>query len=413
MKIATEYINIPLENVGLSIQSSLQEIGQFVDADRAYVFDYNMENRTSTNLFEYCKEGIEPEIQNLQQIPFDVIPDWCNAHFKGEVIYIPDVGALPEGNLRDILAPQGILSLITLPMMEGNVCLGFVGFDAVQHYRSYNEEELRLLLLFAQMPVNLQLRSRQEKRSQELTKKIETALKTETELNLIKTRFITMTSHQFRTPLTSIQASAELIAFNIGNLDIPVRGRLEKNINRIIQEVDRLTALMNDVRFLGAAGADRVPYQPVETNLGTLMSEIIENQEPPFGDPRKASLSISGEPRLIQLDPPLFHQLICNLLSNALKYSAGKPAPSVELRYNPEEIRITITDHGIGIPKNDIPRLFETFYRASNVDNINGTGLGLSISKHIAQLHGGEILIKSEELAGTVVTLVLPLKAAQ
>lgn len=407
MRMASAFINIPLEKVSGDIQTALTDIGAFVEADRAYIFDYNHERKVCSNTHEYCAEGISPEIDNLQDVPFDLIPDWCNEHFAGRLIYIPVVENLPEGNLRDLLAAQSIRSLISIPMMSDGICLGFVGFDSVRTERKYDEPEINLLKLFAEMLVNITLRIRQEEAAQELTHRLEFALARETELNLMKTRFITMTSHQFRTPLTTIQASAELIGFGVSVLNSPEKVKLTKNINRILQEVERLTSLMNDVRFLGKAGSDRIPFEPAEHDLNSLLSEIVQAQEGPTGDSRKAELNIFGTPRNVRVDGTLFRQLICNILNNALKFSAEKPAPQVKLTYMNAGVAITISDSGIGVPEQDIPRLFETFYRASNVDNINGTGLGLAIAKHIVQLHQGKITFSSKLHQGSTVEIEL------
>lgn len=351
--------------------------------------------------------GISPEISNLQQIPYDAIPDWCEAHFQGNMIYIPDVMALPKGNLKDILASQQIKSLISLPMMDGSNCIGFVGFDSVRNLRQYHEAEISLLKLFSNMLVNLQLRTAQENRNQELREELEKALAHETELNLMKSRFITMTSHQFRTPLTSIQASAELIGFGISTQEFLTKAKVEKNIKRIIQEVDRLTLLMNDVRFLGRVESNRIPFEPSPNDLEALLHQIIHTQETLANDDRLIKLSIEGKPQPVNVDPVLFQQLVSNLISNALKFSPQQPTPEIQLMYFPEHIELVFSDKGIGIPEKELPSLFQSFFRASNAENFNGTGLGLSIVRHITDLHQGKISVVSKVGEGSSFRLTL------
>ncbi len=166
MAISTKYINLPLDQVETAINTSLQELGEFVGADRAYVFDYHFAQGITTNTYEWCEEGVTPEIDNLQEVPLSMLNFWVETHTQGKTMYVPDVQALPPGGLREILEPQNIKSLIAVPMMDGEKCLGFVGFDAVRRHYQYSEKERALLKLFAQMLVNIRLRSEAEKQLQ-------------------------------------------------------------------------------------------------------------------------------------------------------------------------------------------------------------------------------------------------------
>jgi PAS domain S-box-containing protein len=148
MSISTRYINIELEDSSEAIQNALKEIGEFVEADRAYVFDYHFNEGLCTNTFEWCQEGISPEIQNLQSVPLEEMPYWVKTHAEGETMYIPSVEDLPEGGLKNILVPQGIKSLIAVPMIKNNKCYGFLGFDSVRNFRTYTEREKALLRSF-------------------------------------------------------------------------------------------------------------------------------------------------------------------------------------------------------------------------------------------------------------------------
>lgn len=164
--IASTYINLDLTMVEPTINDSLRKMGLFVNADRAYIFDYDFDNNTCSNTYEWCNQGIDPEINNLQQISNDFFPQWIEQHHKGTAFYVQDVGALPhdgETGLRAILEPQGIKSLIAIPMLQRNELVGFVGFDSVIKHHIYTEKEKRLLFLFAQMLINIRDRQRWEK----------------------------------------------------------------------------------------------------------------------------------------------------------------------------------------------------------------------------------------------------------
>ncbi len=155
IKISNSYINAPVSRFVETINETLREIGEFVCADRAYIFDYDWSNNVCNNTFEWCSEGIAPEIKNLQKIPLEVISQWVNTHKNNQPIFVGNVALLQEDDtLREILEPQGIKSLISIPMMDGNQCIGFVGFDSVKTLHKYSDQEKILLQVFSQMLVN-------------------------------------------------------------------------------------------------------------------------------------------------------------------------------------------------------------------------------------------------------------------
>jgi PAS domain S-box-containing protein len=157
--IADTYINAPIEELDAMINMSLKQMGEFVHADRAYIFDYDWFADVCNNTYEWCAANITPEIENLQGVPLEMIPEWITAHKQGIPMFIPDVFALPEDNgVRQILEPQGVKSLLTLPLLDGNKCVGFVGFDSVVMFHTYSDKEKNLLRIFAQMLVNVQNR---------------------------------------------------------------------------------------------------------------------------------------------------------------------------------------------------------------------------------------------------------------
>jgi PAS domain S-box-containing protein len=163
--IASTYINLDLNDVEMTINKSLEKMGQFVHADRSYIFDYNFDKETTSNTYEWCNTGINPEIENLQDVPMEYFPQWVESHQKGETFYIPDISALDEtfDGLRSVLEPQGIKSLIAIPMIDQGELMGFVGFDSVATHHVYTEKEQRLLQLFGQMLINIRNRQKWEK----------------------------------------------------------------------------------------------------------------------------------------------------------------------------------------------------------------------------------------------------------
>ncbi len=160
--MASLFINIPLKNVDAAIDSALEKMAIFVNADRAYIFDYNMDKDTTTNTFEWHGDDISPQIQDLQNIDINLLPGWLPKHKNGEYVLIEDVSALPKGKLYDVLAPQGIKSLLTLPLFEDKKCKGFIGFDSVKSLHNFSEYEITLLNFFSVLLGNISDRKRIE-----------------------------------------------------------------------------------------------------------------------------------------------------------------------------------------------------------------------------------------------------------
>lgn len=185
----------PLAACAPAIQRGLAGIGKFLSADRAYLFDYDFTAGTTSNTFEWCADGVSPQILDLQRLPIDAIPDWVEVHRRGETLLIHNVEQLPPGNLREILVPQGIKSLVAVPLMERAQCIGFVGLDAVRQTTRFGAFEGDLLRAFADKLVGLRQRERLERslreaqaRTSAMLREQKTSLK-EREAHIARTQF--------------------------------------------------------------------------------------------------------------------------------------------------------------------------------------------------------------------------------
>jgi PAS domain S-box-containing protein len=173
-KIATDFINIRITEVDETINESLKVIGEFVKADRVYLFDYDWGKNICNNTYEWCSQGIQPQIEELQGISLEAIPHWVDTHKQGGIVHIPDVFALSEKDaVRQILEPQDIKSLISIPVMDGSLCIGFLGFDSVREHHNYTKSEEGVLVILAQMMANISRQKKIEKEQQKLTHAIE------------------------------------------------------------------------------------------------------------------------------------------------------------------------------------------------------------------------------------------------
>jgi diguanylate cyclase (GGDEF)-like protein/hemerythrin-like metal-binding protein/PAS domain S-box-containing protein len=155
LNISTLFINLPIEEVDDAIQKSLQSMATFVGADRAYIFEYDMKKHTSSNVYEWCADGILPQIDNLQNIPNDKVPELTQVHMLGKMKVIDNTFNMPQSEFKEILISQKIKSLVTIPLMKKAECRGFVGFDAVKVIHKFSQDEIEILDLFSKTLVNI------------------------------------------------------------------------------------------------------------------------------------------------------------------------------------------------------------------------------------------------------------------
>ena len=231
---------------------------------------------------------------------------------------------------------------------------------------------------------------------------LKNALNKEKHLHELKSRFVTMTSHEFRTPLATIKTSADILSMKSAAIkDEEMRKSLKKHLSQINREIDRLTALMTDVLMLGKTESDQIQMHPEITNLVELIYLIAQNHSERQKDGRSLDVRVIGIPSSKFIDPNLFTHILNNLIANAFKYSTGCKAPLLVLQFNGDEFSILVKDFGIGIPVEERENIFQSFYRASNADEIEGTGLGLVITKNLVERHNGKISLHHPSEGGT------------
>ena len=235
---------------------------------------------------------------------------------------------------------------------------------------------------------------------------MKTALEKQKELNNMKTRFVSMTSHELRTPLTTIQTNIELMEHWLNKEELQFGEKYGKNMYRINAQINRLTDLMNDILLMGKIESGNLTCTPETCNIEVLCSDVIEELGNQYEQP--VELKIHGSYRDSYLDKKKYRHVLTNLVSNALKYSLGSQSPKLTISFKKECILIDIHNHGIGIPTDEQEQIFSSFYRGSNVSNIQGTGLGLAIVHEFVTMHGGSIKVKSCEEQGTTFSIEQP-----
>ncbi len=233
------------------------------------------------------------------------------------------------------------------------------------------------------------------------------SLEKEKELSELKSRFVSTASHQFRTPLSVIQASMAILDIQKSELKGDFKASFDQVYERVKGQIRRMTNLMDEVLILSKIDSGNIKPKFQWVDLVGLCEEIVTNYNEIQEDGRKIGFDVKGNSEDVYLDPKLMEHALSNLVSNALKYSRGAKDPSLTLVYENENIEILIKDYGIGIPKKDLKHLFEPFYRASNSGDYNGTGLGSTIAKDYIEMNGGHLSVSSQENVGSVFKISL------
>lgn len=239
---------------------------------------------------------------------------------------------------------------------------------------------------------------------QEKELKLVRALTKEKELGELKSRFVSMASHEFRTPLSSILASSGLIA---RYSDTAQQEKRMKHINRIKSSVKNLTNILNDFLSLEKLESGIINFQKTEVNFVEFVDTLLDEMKLTSTENQTVRPQHSGYATAL-IDKHLVKNILINLLSNAIKYSPEGGNIDLISSIENDVLSIKVRDYGIGIPAQDQPHMFDRFFRATNVTNIQGTGLGLVIVKRYLDLMNGNIGFESKENEGTTFTVEIP-----
>ena len=387
-------------------------------------------NSTISALFEYATEGIlitdskgmifriNPSAEKifgytkgeLNNKPIEIlIPSrFSHTHVKKRDGFIEDPHARPMGKGIALFGKRkdGVefpveVSLSPFEAKEGKYVIAFIiditerrkAEEKIKNHSSELEKQVEDRTLILREAIH-----ELENTKDELKKSLEK----EMELNDMKSRFVSMASHEFRTPLATILSSLSLVTKYIeqGNEE-----KKNKHINRIKSSVNNMTDILNDFLSLSKLEEGKVDasFEPFDLNAFT--EEVCQEMEIMVKTGQQVVYVHSGNEKIVDLDKKLIRNIFFNLISNAIKFSDEGKKILVETSINKGEVIISVTDQGIGIPKEDQEHLFERFYRAHNATNIQGTGLGLNIVTKCVELMKGKINYQSKEGVGTKFTI--------
>lgn len=405
LKISSEHINVPINKTFESINRSMEDIGLFVGADRVYIFDYDWDKNTCSNTYEWCRPGISPQIEELQNISNELLDWWPKKHKNREFIYIESISILPENDyVRQVIEPQGIKSLIAIPLINHNECIGFVGFDFVRMHHNVSEQEKYLLEFFAQIIVNIYNRIETHKNLVEAKEKAE-------ESDRLKTAFLLNLSHEIRTPMNGILGFLNLLQ----EPDLS-KQEVEQYAQIVNRSSERLISTINDIIEMSRIQSNEVKVSNEMTNIRAILQAhhtIFKKAIEDLGIEFIVKENLPYNLTIIETDTIKLDSILYRLIQNAAKFTKQGRIEIGNFVGN-NEIVFYVQDTGKGIEKEHYDDIFKPFYQVdtSLARDHEGSGLGLSIAKAYVELLGGRIWVDSEIGIGSTFYFTIPIKAA-
>ncbi len=381
------------------LQATVTEIQKILEVERILIYQV-FANGTGRVVFEEVQPGWT-SILNID-FPEDVFPlEHQQTYYNGQAKAISDVNqAYSEITpcLLDFAETWQIKAKLIVPILQDNNLWGFMIAHHCSAPRDWKQFEIELL---QQITIQLGVALAHAK-----------LLEREKELNELKSRFISMASHEFRTPLTWIASSAGILEDYGDRLQSEKK---QKHFARIQSSVQYMTQLLNDVLTISRSEVYQLECNPISFELVEFCSDLVEELQTSthqhqiifrafYADNPRDEIKLIP----VFLDDKLLRQILTNLLTNAIKYSPKAESINFEIIRQEQEVIFKIQDSGIGIPLADQSRIFQSFHRANNVDTIAGTGLGLAIVKNCVEVQGGEITFSSRLGKGTIFQVKLP-----
>jgi PAS domain S-box-containing protein len=376
-----------MDKLRTASESVAKELRQFIETANAPIFGIDSKglvnewNQTSEKITGFTKEEVMGK---------DLVETYITEDYRAAVKQILDNALKGEETANyefPLFTKEGkrvmvLLNSSTRRDVEGRV-VGVLGVGQDITIINDYKESLEVKVL---------------ERTRKLQKnelKLKKSLEKEKELGLLKTSFVSMASHQFKTPLSVIQFNAELYEMLASSGKIIKPEKYAKVTARIAVAITSMNNLIDEVLLLGNVTSGIITYTPENLDLVGFCEKMAKEFNLIQQDNRILDLVIDGEAYDVSLDPKLLDHSLSNLISNAFKYSVGKKNPQLIIHFNPTEVVLSVKDFGLGIPEKEQSKLFTPFFRANNTIGIKGSGLGLKIAKEYVEVNKGQISAKS------------------
>ena len=392
------------------LETILENIGQVVPHDAS-----NLTLIEGDLARPICWRGYTEEANiYFENLRYPLTTSWIQRMLEtGEPELTNDVTGKKNWPMTPALAWIG--SVLSVPIRAHSVIIGFLNLDSATPGFFTPTHRKRLGVFADQSAIvieNAQLYTQTRNHAAELeervrarTLELEQALAKEKELSELKSRFVSMVSHEFRTPLASIQTSSDLLQHYYDRMTVE---RRRDALQKIEAEIKRLTTILDNVLAFGRAEAVGIAIRPARVDIVKLCNDVANEVRQAIRDSHTLIVHSNQPEGALELDTKVFRHALINLLENALKYSPPGSAVTLRVTVLDRHVVIEVADEGIGIPQADLPQLFEAFHRGANVGNAYGTGLGLVIVKQAVDAHHGSIRVDSRLERGTTFTLTLP-----
>ena len=438
--LAGRFINLSVSDINTEINNAIAEIGVFASVDRVFVFDFDWENDTCSNTFEWCSPGTSAEIDKLQNVPNTKFVDWVKRIKTGKIVNITSVAALKHDTLKQILESQHTQSSIAIPLMDGSKCLGYVGFDAVRSEKQFSNPEISMLAIFAELITNLKTKNNKDKQLEqsnlifekqnmqllqlnELLKQQNDEIKQKnTELafatrkaeasSRLKTAFLNNISHEVRTPLNGIVGFAQFIA----DENMPFEDKQEY-VDAMNISVGRLMNTISDILDVSLLMTGNMSLMKDEFLLEDVLNELFKKFEKTAIDKQlefKILSPANSSTSIVSTDRSFVLKILNELIDNAFKYtSSGHIYFGYDFRG--EDVELFVEDTGLGISDEALPDIYEPFTQqdSSTTRAYEGSGLGLTLVRGLVDLIGGTIIVNTKKGEGTRFIIQLPAKRSK
>ncbi len=416
MDMAALFINIPLDQISNTVNESFGVISEFVNADRSRIFIYDDDKRVVSNEYEWFSSRIVNKSSKIEELTFDECTGFLSTLQKCENLYLGDVSSLSKSMFKELMGQQGIKTVLAIPMISGDKCLGFVSFDSLKIDYVYSKESIAVLQLFTHMLVNVKNRVIAENELIETNIYLESATIKANEMtiqaetaNKAKSMFLANMSHEIRTPMNAIIGMSDILEEEILSV-----GQKEC-VDAIKISAVNLLSIINDVLDFSKIESGNISFEKSPFMLKELIADIVQTFH--YDSIKKQielNYSIDDKtPEVLVGDNTRLRQVLLNLVGNAIKFTK-KGSVKIDVRGQTQNagnciILFRVSDTGIGISPEKLATIFDRFSQASNetTRKYGGTGLGLTIAKQLVELQGGRIFVDSELDKGTTFSFIL------